>query len=313
MKRSRLFLVVGAVLAALAVAVVLLEPTFVLRGYLRQEKFYAGRPVSYWRQALSGADPAAQVDAMKKFGEADESAVPVLVALLSEKNESAWKTVEARWKAADLLRQLGPKARDAAPALIEALGDDDLHVRTLVATSLGAMTPPPKEAEAPLIAALARGDRSSAAAARALSAYKAEARGAIPALLKALQAREAEVRWNAARTLGKIGPEAKTAVPALLEAMKDEESKVREHAAEAMGDIGPGAIDSVPALIAILKDTAPRVRRDAARSLGQIGPAANLAVPALKGLLKDEDEMVRQAATKALRILDGGAAKGNAS
>jgi HEAT repeat protein len=50
---------------------------------------------------------------------------------------------------------------------------------------------------------------------------EAEVKAAVPALIRALKAPEAEVRRGAAYALGNIGVEAKAAVPALIEALTD--------------------------------------------------------------------------------------------
>src|SRR5262245_51425627 len=112
MKRTRLFLWLVAALVAAAVTAFFLDPTLVLRGLLLREPFYRGRPVSYWRKALKSEDPVAQEDAVRSLKGGDSSAVVVLVALLNEKGASSWDTADVRWKAADLLGQLGPKAGD---------------------------------------------------------------------------------------------------------------------------------------------------------------------------------------------------------
>ncbi|MFO0841897.1 MAG: HEAT repeat domain-containing protein [Gemmataceae bacterium] len=303
-----------AVLAA-AVTAVWLDPTQAIRGYLQGDAFFAGRPVRYWRQALKSQDPAVQQEASRSLEQGGGAAMPVLVALLADSSADSWESAESRWRAADLLGKLGPEAADATPALLRALADDDLHVRTVAAASLGLVARKESAAEVVpgLNALVEAGGPASAAASRSLSKFGPRAETAVPPLVKALKAQDSEARWNAARTLGKIGPAAQRAVPALIEAMKDGDAKVREHAAEAVGDIGPAAKDAIPALTKALADENARVRRDAVRSLGQIGPAAKSALPAVEGLLKDADANVREAATRTQRILSGGPAPEKAS
>jgi HEAT repeat protein len=303
MTKKRLFLGLAAGLTVIAVAAVFLDPTLVLRGLLRREAFYRGRPVSYWKTGLKSQDPKVQSETTRTLKEGNDAAVPVLVLLLNEQSGSAWESAEVRWRAADILGQLGGQAGDAAPALIEALKDHDTHVRTVVATSLGALVPLPAEAVSQLITVLEIGDQSSTAAATTLSLFGAQAQTAVPALCAALKAKDSELRLNAARTLGKIGPKAAKAVPALVAGLKDDHPKVREHCAESLGDIGPSAGVAVPDLIAVLNDSEARVRRDAARSLGQIGPPAKPAVPMLEKLLSDKNPDVRKAAEGSLRML----------
>jgi HEAT repeat protein len=295
-----IILVVVLVIVVAAVAAVFLDPTYTVRGWLGGERFFAGRPVSYWKNALLSADPAVEAKAFAALKDGGKEAVPVLTELLA-----AQGATPVRWKAADLLAHGGPDAREAVPALIAALKDSDRYVRVVAAASLGLVVP--KESCDEAVEALGRvlpeGGTVAATAARAISKFGAKGAPALPALLEAMKDRDSTVRWEAGRTVGKIGAAAKSAVPALVEQMKDESPLVREHAAEALGDIGPEAKDAVPALIERLKDPVARVRRDAVRSLGQIGPAAKPALEPARGLLKDEDEAVRTAAEKTVRIL----------
>src|SRR5262249_12340159 len=98
MKRRGLFLALAAGLLVV-VAAISLVPTYVLRGHLRGEVFYQGRPASYWRQALRSQDPAVSAEAVRQLHDGGESAVPVLVALLRGSAASGWEAAEARWKA----------------------------------------------------------------------------------------------------------------------------------------------------------------------------------------------------------------------
>jgi HEAT repeat protein len=297
--KGAIVVVVVLVVVVAAAAAVFLNPT--LRGWVSGERSYAGRPVGYWKDALTSADPLVETKAFSSLKEGGKAAVPVLTELLAAKGADA----KVRWKAADLLEQIGPDASEAIPGLLAALKDSDPHVRAVVAKSLGGVVPKEScgEAVEALAAVLKEGGLVGAAAARAISKFGAKGAPALPALLEAMKDKDSTVRWEAGRTVGKIGAAAKSAVPALVEQMKDEAPLVREHAAEALGDIGPEAMDGVPALINALKDPMVRVRRDAVRSLGQIGPAAKPALEAARGLLKDEDAEVRAAAEKTVRLL----------
>jgi HEAT repeat protein len=83
---------------------------------------------------------------------------------------------------------MGHKAREAAPALGEALADPEVDVRMGSAMALESIGP--------------------------------DAAPAVPALVKALKDREGVVRQRAAIALGSIGPAAQGAVPALVEAAR---------------------------------------------------------------------------------------------
>ena len=112
----------------------------------------------------------------------------------------------------------------------------------------------------------------------------------VPALTKALENKDSDVRSNAAVALAQIGTDAKDAVPALITALQDKDSNVRNNASEALGQIGkdaiPALITALPTLITALRDKDSNVRNNAAEALGQIGKDD---VPALITALQDED------------------------
>jgi HEAT repeat protein len=100
------------------------------------------------------------------------------------------------------LSLLGPEARPAVPALIEALDSPNALVRQNAALALGSIGP--------------------------------DARGAVEGLTKLLHDEEWSVRRQAAMSLGKIGPDARSAEKALNEARNDPRPLVRSAAEEAL-------------------------------------------------------------------------------
>ncbi len=104
--------------------------------------------------------------------------------------------LEARRAAIDALEALGRQADSAARALVAALGDQDRFVRWSAARALGKIRPAEVATVVPALARLVSdGDRDVALSAlSALSAFGPGARAALPALLEAAQAPEAEVR-----------------------------------------------------------------------------------------------------------------------
>src|SRR5438876_5804338 len=299
--RRRWVLIVTA-LVIVAAAVVLLEPTGVPRGFLRGEPFFEGRPASTWGQRLRDENPKVQADARRSLRIGGSAAVPVLAALVSARDQD-WELAHVRIVAVDLLGDMGVAARDAIPALIEALADPDPTVCSRAAEALGAVGPDDRRVIFELIVQL--NTPNAVSAARGLAKCGSAALPGSDALIALLRHADADVRWNAARTLGRIHA-AKAVVP-LIAVLKDPNDEVREHAAEALGDIGPEAAGAVDSLIATLKDANAKVRRDTARSLGQIGPAAKRALPALHDLAKsDPEQIVRDAAAKSVSPLGRG-------
>lgn len=264
---------------------------------------------------------------------ADGANVSALVAKL--KSDSA----EQRQAAAQQLGELGPKAIEAAPALIELLRDEDPGVFEAASKALGRMGPKavpllieglgskqtnvcrgaalslsligPQAAPAvkPLIAVVQEGrPEERLAALVALRDVGPAAKPAVPALLKATRADDFRTQYVACMVLEVIGPEAKAAVPRLGELLQSGSASVRMHAALALGGIGkqigePGVQD----LVGALKDRSHIVRGAAATALGRLGDAARPAVPHLKAALDENRIDSRVAAVEALWKITGDA------
>ena len=125
-------------------------------------------------------------------------------------------------------------------------------------------------------------------AVRQVSQLKA---AAVPALLEALRAPDADTVRFAAYTLGEI--RAAQAVPALVPLLASPDAEIRQHVAYALGMIRDKA--ATDALIGALKDTDPVVRGYAATALGEIGDPR--AKEALLAALRTEDASVVNMAT----------------
>lgn len=290
----------GVIVLVVLVLAAWLEPTQSVLGWLAGEPFFAGRPLRYWAARLSGA-PGENAAALEALSAGEGSAVePLLTALY--RTQSGDDGAELRWTALELLGKHAPVGHSAQAVVLQALDDDDAHVRS-VAAGLVPKVGIPAERGVPALIPLLQGPHGVVAA-RALSEYRGAASGALESLVVLMHDGSAsvEARWNAARTIGKIGPDALPALPDLIAELDNPEDTIREHAAEAIGDIGPAAAElGVPALRRVLNDRYVKVRRDAVRSLGYIGPAAREAVEDIVPLLHDPEEIVRAAAREALQ------------
>lgn len=163
----------------------------------------------------------------------DQSVLVSLIGRLDDESTSVRRAVA--WA----LKDFGPAAAPAVPALIEALQDPDADTRGRAASALGAVGVP---------------------AARA-----------VPALIEALQ--DSEVRRSAAGALGRIGPAAAPAVPALIQTLEDERDDIRHDAAVALGRIGPAAAAAEDALRTLARrDPSAHVRNGAFEALSRILP-----------------------------------------
>lgn len=169
---------------------------------------------------------------------------------------------------AEVLRDKGPKAKTALPALFKALkmGDNRGEVSAAI-VAIG----PEEDAIPYLIDALS--DSSWQVHNNITSALAKIGSPALPALVKALRHENKNVREGVAQTLGKIGVGALTAVPDLIVTLSDADSGVRLSAVNALGDIGPGAKEASPVLIGFLRDENSKLREAAVTSLGKIGDA----------------------------------------
>jgi len=126
----------------------------------KKEVTYEGKPLSEWMEMLKGQDPIgkyAAIHAIREIGPEAKEAIPILIetirevrnrdkrilvacndALLAMGKEivphmiSLLKddTWEMRRGAAWILGKVGPEAKDAVPALTEALNDSNPAVRT---------------------------------------------------------------------------------------------------------------------------------------------------------------------------------------
>jgi HEAT repeat protein/S1-C subfamily serine protease len=142
------------------------------------------------------------------------------------------------------------------------------------------------------------------AAARKLGAMGAEAKFAIPDLVRELKGVNAEVRQAAAEALDRIGPPLPAQRAVLLEAIQEVAPAPRRYAYRMAAEPGLASREMLPWLLAALNDSDPSVRLPAAVALGNLGPdaKADTFVP-LIARLKDKDAGVARAANEAVRKL----------
>jgi HEAT repeat protein len=177
---------------------------------------------------------------------------------------------DERRAAAEALGKAGKDAKDAGPALIVALKDNDTFVRTFAAQALGEIGAEPKIA-VPALALVLRSNKEKEevleAAAGALGAMGATAVKPLSDAAKATDL-EPRVRRKAISSLGQIGTDAKAAVPVLTDVVK--------------GMYAPSAQKGKKTPAAKIEDLRP----DAATALGEIAAAKDsAALAALEDLV----------------------------
>ncbi len=229
-------------------------------------------PSSIVAPALAGLmadkDPVVRANAIDALASLGEAAVPHLIKGLE--NDDLQELAVA------VIHKLGPKAKDAVPALIDELKDPGADYRREVEFTLATIGP--------------------------------DAKGAVPALVKEMQEdSDPRVRHTACFALGKIGPAASDAVPALRKNLESDDKFLKVASLWALLKIEPNdqpikTLAVKPLAEVLAQSDRELVRIEAARSLGDIGEMAKDAIPALeKAAQSDVSEKVRTAAAAALK------------
>lgn len=255
-----------------------------------------------------------------------EPLVPGLIELLAHERP------RVRQQACHCLRNIGPRARAAADALMKALGDSDYSVREQAAKALATIGTDETANTDQLKAALTDENWSvRRTASKVLGAMGAKGSvleelveryespdvkdrtgvieglaqlgtaEAIPHLDKALDDPDGTVRVAAIQALG--GSKSVAAVGPLCRAMRTGDAAAREAAAQQFTGYGrdlPRPPEVIEALIALLSDRANVVRATACSALERTGHVARAAVPALLKNLTHDVAQVRSNAAQAL-------------
>lgn len=213
----------------------------------------------------------------------------------------------ARARAAEALGALGPKAKDAVPALVEAMMDKDAHVRRRAGNALGFIRSSPEVTAPALIKALKDPDEGQMGeasvaqiAAFALGRFGADAAPAIPALMETMKSGHADTRRASIHALGSLGKQNAKVVKAIVGVLKnDPDFSLRAAAARSVGKIGPNAKDAIPALWEMLRlpieveipggqDSVTAARCESALALGDMAAAAKELVPEMAKMIPDK-------------------------
>lgn len=206
-----------------------------------------------------------------------------------------------RYRAAHGLRELGPKAKPALPALVERLKDEHPWVRAEAGRALVAIGITEEEVPA-LVARLGPSDpETGLLVAEALAGLGAPA---VPPLLEILPGKDDRARRAALVAVGLMGRHGAPAAPLLLDLLARPDPATQKLAGEALRRCGPWAEEYVPEILDRLRFGGEEIRWAAANVLGRIGPGAREAIPVLKEVRAGEREKLRLAAAEALARID---------
>jgi len=279
---------------------------------------------------LEDPDPAIRVRVLDAIAEGGVESVPGLIEALKDDKAAYWALI--------VLRDIGPEAKDAIPAIIARLTDkkpeirreavltlgvfgkaaasavpqiaallSDEHARTAATFVLGELGQIPKDAETTIRANakdrdLVLSTASLWALARVHPEDKELRREATEVLVARLKEKDPFARVAAARALAALPPAPEITAPIWEKALQDADETTMRHAMDALAALGAPA---VPRLTNALKFEKFRV--DVVYALGRIGPAAAPASIELAKLVEDKSSRVAHEAIIALGNIGPGA------
>ena len=279
---------------------------------------------------LEESDPTIRGRVLNAIAERGVAAVPALIEALKDEKAAYWALI--------ILRDVGPAAKDAVPAIIDKLTDKNPAIRREAVLTLGAFGDAAAVA-VPQIAALVSDKNAGTAAtfvlgelgqipkdveatvrtnaksddmmlsttslwalARVHPEDKDLRRETTERLAERLKDKNEFVRLAAARALVALPPAPEITAPIMEKALKDVDETTMHNAMNAVAALGPPA---VPRLIAALSHEKFRV--EVIYALGRIGPAAAPATEALAKLVDDKSSRVANEAIIALGDIGPGA------
>jgi len=248
---------------------------------------------------------AAAAIAWGHIGSDDEAAIAALLIRLDDA-EIRSDEVPVWAFAARALGQLGPKS---VPRLIAKLSADNRTGRRAAAVVLHDISPPPKEAVPALVALLIQNEPETRIAAMyaIIGLDPKRAASAIPSLDAMLDSDDFHTQYWACRAIAAIGaPEALETVPKLTELTANVVASVRSNAADALGilgaTVGERAIDP---LTKMLEDQNYVVRRAGAIALGRLGTLSAPSVPAVRKAMQNASRSIQAESAAALWQITG--------
>lgn len=274
-------------------------------------------------------------------GDALDALGPVVVEELGKLLRN--KDRETRVLAAHGLGRLGQDSKAALPALLDALGDDNVS-QTVAETlerigtdcipglrrALKDSRPTARRTAARTLWQIVRDVRGPALdkeailqdlsetcrtdpdpevrlqATESLWEMGRQTTVVLPTLLELAEHKDPSVRRQSLYLMRDLSEKARAALPVLIKSLADPDAGVRLQATDTLPFIGDGAEEGVPALIRALRDESAAVGVGAATALARIGPKATEALPALRKVVRDGSGGARVAAANAVGRITGG-------
>ncbi|UUO04308.1 HEAT repeat domain-containing protein [Blastopirellula sp. J2-11] len=283
---------------------------------------------------LGGSDDAVRLRVMQAIAVAGKPAVPGLTEALKNEKSAFWACL--------ILRDMGPEAGDAAPALTALLADapietrreailalagmpdaaessipaiakclDEEYLRLAATFALGRIAKIPADDQAKILANVGGKDPvlslvSEWALARANPDNQEMQKQVVTRLANALANEDPWVRSTAAKALIALQAKPELVIAELHKSLPGAKPAILGEAIEVLASLGPPAI---PHLTAALKNN--ELQQSVAAILGDMGEGAAPAVPDLVALIDDENPRTANVAILALGGIGPAAAKGS--
>ncbi|MFI4876821.1 MAG: HEAT repeat domain-containing protein [Blastopirellula sp. JB062] len=279
--------------------------------------------VSLFVKLLGDSDPAVRLRVMHAIAETGKPALPGLIQALQNEKSAFWACL--------ILRDMGPIAGDAAPALTKLISSapietrreailslaampdaakasipeiskalDEEHLRLAATFALGRIAQIPADVQAKIVANESAKDPvlrlvSQWALARANPQDQERQQKVLAQLAKSLVNKDAWVRSAASQALIALNAKPDQVIAELHKALPGADPAVLGDAIHVFASLGPAAI---PHLQVALKNE--RLRKPVAAILGEMGAEAAPAVPDLVKLTSDQNPRVANEAIVAL-------------
>jgi len=262
-------------------------------------------PLPKLMEDLKNPSAHVRVNALYAIGNMGPEAKDAVPALIEAMHSS--DTLRPR-QIMSVLIKIGPNAKAAIPALKAKMNSDDSQLRIAAAGTMLAIDPTKRELYPVLTAALEnKNDHQIADTARSvLYQIGQESEATVHSLIRALKIESSGTRRQAAKLLKPMVRRTDIVEPAFIQVLDDDDLHVRLTAVTALKENVFSSKAVVPALVRSLDDSALEVRRAAVTALkfapfAALIPEAEHAVPALIRALTDDTPEVRRTAVSILQ------------